>query len=113
MLTCYFHYYFFFYILFGSNLEKIQKLKDAIAKEDKIEQETLEYIKNHRPLFVLFRYFLWNLYDIMRHVGHRRIPRLNYPVDYLKLPLLRFESFFSNAVPPEPFEENRKIYFFF
>lgn len=95
------------------NLNRIEELKEAIAQEDKFEQETMEYIKNHRPLFVLLRCSLWNLYDIMRHVGRKTIPRITYPVAYLKLPLLKFENLYSSASPPELFEENRKFFFSF
>ena len=98
-----------FFFLYRS-LNRIKQLKEAIAEEDKFEEQTMEYIKNHRPLFVLLRCSLWNLYDIMRHVGRKAVPRMTYPVAYLKLPLLKFETLYSAASPPEPFEENRNFF---
>lgn len=73
----------------------------------------MAHIKNYSDFFVLLRYTLWNLHDIMRHVGPKKMPKLKYPVDYLKLPLLKYEVLTMRACSPDPFEENRKILLFF
>lgn len=46
----------------------------------------------------------------MRHVGPRRMPKLKYPVDYLKLPLLKYEMLTMRVCPPDPFEENSRFF---
>lgn len=46
----------------------------------------------------------------MRHVGPRRMPKIKYPVDYLKLPLLKYEMLTMRVCPPDPFEENSRFF---
>lgn len=85
-------------------------MQDLIKAEDDFEQETLAFMKNRADLFVLLRFTLWNLSDILRYVGKpTKIYHIKYPNSYLKLPLLKYEMFTMRAVPPENFEVNCRL----
>ncbi|KAI9579802.1 uncharacterized protein LOC119639277 [Glossina fuscipes] len=87
-------------------LKRVKLLGEAIEAQDKYQANILDYMKNRAKAFVLFRYSLWNIHDIMRHVAPSRGRPAPYPNEYLKLPLLKFEMLTMRAVPPEAFEEN-------
>lgn len=55
---------------------------------------------------LLYRWTLWNLNDILRHVESPDRTVNIYPTQNLKLPLLTFEMMECRAVPPNAFEEN-------
>ncbi|XP_073819510.1 uncharacterized protein [Musca autumnalis] len=90
-------------------LKNIKNLEEKIKLEDAKEIETLAHMKNRAAVFVILRYALWNISDIMRHVGRPpRVHKIQYPTPYLKLPLLKYEMLTMYAVPPELFEEDTK-----
>uniref|UniRef100_A0A1A9V0F3 Uncharacterized protein n=1 Tax=Glossina austeni TaxID=7395 RepID=A0A1A9V0F3_GLOAU len=81
-------------------------LKAAIGRQDMYEIRITKHMKERSKLFVVIRFALLHLFDMLR-VVNAPIPRpvLNYPNADLKLPLLRFEKFFMFR-PPAAFEEN-------
>uniref|UniRef100_A0A1A9V0F4 Uncharacterized protein n=1 Tax=Glossina austeni TaxID=7395 RepID=A0A1A9V0F4_GLOAU len=87
-------------------LKRVELLEEAIEAQDKYQANILDYMKNRAKAFVLFRYALWNIHDILRHVAPSRGRPAPYPNEYLKLPLLKFEMLTMRAVPPEAFEDN-------
>ncbi|XP_014097124.1 uveal autoantigen with coiled-coil domains and ankyrin repeats [Bactrocera oleae] len=88
-------------------LDRIQELKDAIKQEDQEEERMIAYIKNRADAYVMLRFSLWNLSEILRHVDRPDKPsRIKYPNSYLRLPLLKFEMLTMRACPPEHYEEN-------
>uniref|UniRef100_A0A1A9Z6L3 Uncharacterized protein n=1 Tax=Glossina pallidipes TaxID=7398 RepID=A0A1A9Z6L3_GLOPL len=87
-------------------LRRVKLLGEAIEAQDKYQAAILDYMKNRAKAFVLFRYSLWNIHDILRHVAPTRGRPTSYPNEYLKLPLLKFEMLTMRAVPPEVAEEN-------
>lgn len=42
--------------MFNRRLEKIKQLKTELAAEEKIEQDTLRYMKDRGDVFIMFRY---------------------------------------------------------
>lgn len=100
-----------FYIITNTcrRLTRIKELEELIKAEDVIEEDILAYMKNRADVFVILRYTLWNLSDILRYVGKpTKIYYITYPNSYLKLPLLKYEMLTMRAVPPENFEVNCK-----
>ncbi|XP_005187107.2 uncharacterized protein LOC101888436 [Musca domestica] len=90
-------------------LKNIKDLEEQIKLEDAKEVQTLAHMKNRAAVFVILRYALWNISDIVRHVGRPpRVHKIQYPTPYLKLPLLKYEMLTMYAVPPELFEEDTK-----
>ncbi|XP_017479820.1 PREDICTED: uncharacterized protein LOC108369253 [Rhagoletis zephyria] len=88
-------------------MERIRELKDAIKAEDKEEEKMIAYIKNRADAYVMLRFSLWNLNEILRHVDRTdKLSRMKYPNSYLRLPLLKFEMLTMRACAPEPYEEN-------
>lgn len=93
-------------------LLRIKLLDEQIKAEDLIEEETLAHIKNRADIFVILRYTLWNLSDILRYVDKpSKTYRIKYPNTYLKLPLLKFEMLTMRACAPQFFEEDSKYEF--
>ncbi|EDW14140.2 uncharacterized protein LOC6572572 [Drosophila mojavensis] len=85
-------------------LEKIKQLRTELAAEEKIEQDTLRYMKDRGDVFIMFRWSLWHLYEVLTHVDcNSRIIRQKYPNSYLNLPLLKFELLNMHSQPPDLF----------
>ncbi|XP_065354589.1 uncharacterized protein LOC135949058 [Calliphora vicina] len=88
----------------------IKTLEEQIKAQDIIEEDTLRHIKNRADVFVILRYTLWNLSDILRYVDRpSKVYHIKYPSSYLKLPLLKFEMLTMRACAPELFEEDTKL----
>ncbi|XP_023298673.2 uncharacterized protein LOC111681180 [Lucilia cuprina] len=88
----------------------IKSLEEKIKSEDVKEEETLAHIKTRADVFVILRYTLWNLSDILRYVDRPpKVYSIKYPNTYLKLPLLKFEMLTMRACAPELFEEDTKL----
>ncbi|XP_061396986.1 uncharacterized protein LOC133332619 [Musca vetustissima] len=86
-------------------LDKIKDLNDKIKQQDAKEKDTVQAMKRNNDLFVVLRIFLWNIFDMLRHVYKTSRPkRIQYPNSYLKLPLLKFET--MTSCPPENMEED-------
>uniref|UniRef100_A0A1A9Z6K3 Uncharacterized protein n=1 Tax=Glossina pallidipes TaxID=7398 RepID=A0A1A9Z6K3_GLOPL len=81
-------------------------LEAAIEGQDMYEMRITKHMKERSKLFVLIRFTLFHLFDMLR-VVNAPIPRpvLNYPNVDLELPLLRFEKSLMFR-PPAAFEEN-------
>ncbi|KAL9896065.1 uncharacterized protein ACN2A1_006573 isoform 2-T2 [Glossina fuscipes fuscipes] len=81
-------------------------LKAAIEGQDMYGARISKHMKERSKLFVLIRFTLFHLFDMLR-VVNAPIPRpiLNYPNADLELPLLRFEQSLMFR-PPAAFEEN-------
>ncbi|KAM7361458.1 LOW QUALITY PROTEIN: uncharacterized protein ACRADG_012075 [Cochliomyia hominivorax] len=91
-------------------LMRIKTLEDAIKAQDVLEESTLAHMKNRADVFVILKYTLWNLCDILRYVDRPPKSRhIKYPNAYLKLPLLKFEMLTMRACAPEYFEEDTKL----
>uniref|UniRef100_A0A1A9WFL9 Uncharacterized protein n=1 Tax=Glossina brevipalpis TaxID=37001 RepID=A0A1A9WFL9_9MUSC len=88
---------------------RIRWLEEAIIIEDSNEAITLKHMKHRTDTFVVLRYTLWNLLDILRYVDKpTRIVPVQYPNTYLKLPLLKFDMLIMRASAPPGFEQNTK-----
>ncbi|XP_073819511.1 uncharacterized protein [Musca autumnalis] len=88
-------------------LNKIKDLKEQIQNQDKKERDTIHAMKQNNDLFVVLRIFLWNIFDMLRHVHKTSHPkRIQYPNSYLKLPLLKFEAMTMTSCPPDNMEED-------
>ncbi|XP_075146132.1 uncharacterized protein LOC142220741 [Haematobia irritans] len=91
-------------------LSRIKELKKKIHGEDQLEEQMLLHLKNRAAVFVILRYALWNISAILKYVGRpARVHKIQYPVEYLKLPLLKYEMLTMVSVPPELFEEDVKL----
>uniref|UniRef100_A0A1I8NS64 Uncharacterized protein n=1 Tax=Stomoxys calcitrans TaxID=35570 RepID=A0A1I8NS64_STOCA len=88
---------------------RITELKENIKAEDERKEHIILHMKNRAAVFVILRFNLWNISDILRHVGRpHRIYTIEYPTPYLKLPLLKYEMLTMYSVPPELFEQDIK-----
>lgn len=96
--------------MISRRLEQIKDLKTQLKEEEQVTVDLKSHIKHHAIYYVLLRWSLWNLHDILRHVDRPvKALRLQYPNSYLKLPLLKFEMLVMRAYPPDLFEENSKF----
>nr|AAX33650.1 Dbuz\CG14609d-PA [Drosophila buzzatii] len=90
-----------------NRLEYIRSLKATLNTDKDFQQESVNHIRNRASVYVMLRFSLWNLVEILRHIDHNPFTvRRAYPNSYLKLPLLKFELFDMFACNPPLYEEN-------
>nr|AAX33649.1 Dbuz\CG14609c-PA [Drosophila buzzatii] len=88
-----------------NRLDYIKVLKATLKNDEEFEKSNLEYITDRSHVYTMFRFSVWNLFEIVRHVDRNpKTFRTVYPNSYLKLPLLKFEMLEMFSVPPEAFE---------
>uniref|UniRef100_A0A1I8PPU7 Uncharacterized protein n=1 Tax=Stomoxys calcitrans TaxID=35570 RepID=A0A1I8PPU7_STOCA len=98
-----------FHQSFLNKENNIKQLKEKICQEDLREKEIMQWMQERGKTSVVVTCSLWNFYDVLRHVHVRReykVKPLRYPNEYLKQPLLRYESMAMKAAPPLEFEED-------
>nr|AAX33652.1 Dbuz\CG14609f-PA [Drosophila buzzatii] len=90
-----------------NRLERIRELKLMMKTDEEFEELSVNHIKSRADAYVLMRWTVWNLWEILRHVDRNpKLYKRQYPNEFLKLPLLKFELFDVRAFPPELFEED-------
>ncbi|TDG42786.1 hypothetical protein AWZ03_010798 [Drosophila navojoa] len=93
-----------------NRLNYIDALKDTLKKDEEFAKSNVESLIDQSHVYTMFRFSVWNLYEILRHVDRNpKTFRPTYPNSYLKLPLLKFEMLDASAVPPELFEVDVEI----
>ncbi|KAH8417081.1 hypothetical protein KR222_002896 [Zaprionus bogoriensis] len=92
-----------------NRMEHTRQLRIVLKTDDDAQQEMIAYVKNRGDAYIAFRFCLWNLLDILRHVDpQNRTFRPIYQSSYLKLPFLKFEMFNMVAAAPELYEEDQE-----
>ncbi|XP_017874694.1 PREDICTED: uncharacterized protein LOC108621720 isoform X1 [Drosophila arizonae] len=90
-----------------NRLERIRELRLMMKSDNEFEEQSIAHIQNRADAYVLLRWTVWNLWEILRHVDRNpKLYKRQYPNEFLKLPLLKFELLEIRAFPPELFEED-------
>ncbi|XP_023176769.1 uncharacterized protein LOC111603419 [Drosophila hydei] len=90
-----------------NRLDRIKELQAMLQADTEFEEYSINHMKNRADVYVLLRWSVWNLWEILRHIDRKtRTFKQQYPNIFLKLPLLKFELLEIRAFPPELFEED-------